>query len=65
VLTRKPQGGYLVSVRAPLTNKTRADEICSQFETGGGRKGAAGINHLPETELDRFINVFFESYAHD
>jgi len=65
VLTRKPQGGYLVSVRAPLTNKARADEICSQFETGGGRKGAAGINHLPETELDRFINVFFESYAHD
>ena len=65
VLTRKPQGGYLVSVRAPLTNKARADEICGQFETGGGRRGAAGINHLPETEFDRFISVFFESYAHD
>lgn len=65
VLTRKPQGGYLVSVRAPLSRKARADEICSQFETGGGRKGAAGINHLPETELDRFISIFFESYAHD
>ena len=65
VLTRKPQGGYLVSVRAPLTNKAHADEICGQFETGGGRRGAAGINHLPETEFDRFISVFFESYAHD
>lgn len=65
VLTRKPQGGYLVSVRAPLNNKAHADEICSRFETGGGRKGAAGINHLPEAELDRFISVFFETYAHD
>jgi hypothetical protein len=52
-------------VRAPLNNKAHADEICSQFETGGGRKGAAGINHLPDTELDRFISVFFEAYAHD
>ena len=65
VLTRKLQGGYLVSVRAPLANKAHADEICSRFETGGGRKGAAGINHLPEADLDRFIRVFFESYTHD
>ena len=63
VLTRKPEGGYVVSVRAPLTNKARADEICSRFDTGGGRKGAAGINHLPEVELDRFISVFYENYS--
>jgi single-stranded DNA-specific DHH superfamily exonuclease len=62
VLTRKPEGGYLVSVRAPLSNKSGADEICSQFETGGGRKGAAGINHLPEADLDRFISVFYSVY---
>jgi hypothetical protein len=62
VLTAKPDGGYVVSVRAPLANKSGADTLCSQFESGGGRKGAAGINHLPETELGRFIATFFEIY---
>ncbi|HQS98816.1 MAG: acetyltransferase [Hydrogenophilales bacterium 16-64-46] len=58
VLTAKPEGGYLVSVRAPLVSKSGADTLCSQFETGGGRKGAAGVNHLPESELGRFIALF-------
>ncbi len=58
VLTKKSNGGYLVSVRAPLVAKAGADVLCSQFETGGGRKGAAGINHLPETDVDRFIAAF-------
>ncbi len=62
VLTAKPDGGYVVSVRAPLATKSGADQLCSQFETGGGRKGAAGINHLPESELGRFIASFFEIY---
>ena len=62
VLTAKPAGGYVVSVRAPLATKSGADQLCSQFETGGGRKGAAGINHLPESELGRFIAGFFGIY---
>ena len=62
VLTAKPDGGYVVSVRAPLASKSGADELCSRFDTGGGRKGAAGINHLPESELGRFIASFFEIY---
>ena len=49
-------------MRAPLDNKMGADEICSQFETGGGRKGAAGINHLPEAEFDRFVSLFYKVY---
>ena len=57
VLTQKTNG-YLVSVRAPLNNKQGADTLCAQFETGGGRKGAAGINHLPEAELPRFLKLF-------
>ncbi len=61
VLTQKP-GGYLVSVRAPLTVKAGADILCSQFESGGGRKGAAGINHLPESELTRFLHLFEETF---
>ncbi len=62
VLTAKPGGGYVVSVRAPLAARSGADELCSQFDSGGGRKGAAGINHLPEPELGRFIASFFEMY---
>jgi hypothetical protein len=62
VLTAKPEGGYVVSVRAPLNAKSGADVLCSQFDTGGGRKAAAGINHLPESELGRFIASFFDIY---
>ena len=63
VLTAKPDGGYVVSVRAPLATKSGADELCSQFDTGGGRKGAAGINHLPESEVGRFIACFLQVFS--
>ncbi|MDP2265720.1 MAG: DHH family phosphoesterase [Thiobacillus sp.] len=63
VLTAKPEGGYVVSVRAPLEAKFGADMLCSQFETGGGRKGAAGINHLPESEVDRFVSAFYAVFT--
>ena len=56
------QSTYRVSVRAALNNKQGADEICRQFETGGGRKAAAGINALTASEMDRFIKVFSEYY---
>ena len=56
-------GGYVVSVRAPLENKTGADELCRRFPTGGGRKAAAGINELPESMLDDFIKQFSDFYA--
>jgi single-stranded DNA-specific DHH superfamily exonuclease len=62
MLTQQADGGYVVSVRAPLNNKTGADELCRQFETGGGRKAAAGINHLPETEYKRFLQAFVEAF---
>jgi len=63
VLTEKSDGNYLVSVRAPLNNKTGADEVCRQFPSGGGRKAAAGINELPESELQNFINTLDAFYA--
>ncbi len=63
VLTGKPDGGYVVSVRAPQSTRSGADTLCSQFETGGGRKGAAGINHLPEDELGRFIASFYTVFS--
>jgi single-stranded DNA-specific DHH superfamily exonuclease len=63
VLSYNAQGGYQISVRAPLINKTGADELCSSFPTGGGRKSAAGINHLPLDELPTFIAAFAKKYA--
>jgi hypothetical protein len=62
VLNYRPQGDYQVSVRAPLTNNTGADELCSAFATGGGRKSAAGINQLPLNQLSVFINAFVQHY---
>lgn len=57
------EGGYLVSVRAPLNNRSGADEVCRQFETGGGRAAAAGINKLPQADLGRFIDALRAQWA--
>jgi len=63
VLTVKPNGNYLVSIRAPLENKIGADEFCRRFATGGGRAAAAGINELPKEQLADFINQFQQFYG--
>ncbi len=62
VLTVKDNGNYLVSVRAPMTNKQGAADLCAQFPTGGGRAGAAGINDLPAASLDDFVAAFRATY---
>lgn len=62
MLTQHADSSYVVSVRAPLNNKTGADELCRQFDTGGGRKAAAGINHLPEGEYERFLKAFVAAF---
>ena len=63
MLSTLPGNGYLVSVRAPLANKTGADELCRQFESGGGRKAAAGINFLPAADLDKFTAAFRTQFS--
>jgi len=63
LVSRASQGHYVVSVRAPLLNRQGADALCRQFESGGGRAGAAGINRLPEAELDRFIQAFYAAFG--
>jgi len=52
---------YLVGVRAPYNNKKGADKLCAKFG-GGGRKGAAGINNLPNVEKNNFIKEFRDQY---
>jgi hypothetical protein len=63
VLTIKDNGNYLVSVRAPMSNKQGAADLCSQFPTGGGRAGAAGINDLAADSLQEFVQAFQKVYA--
>lgn len=62
ILTEISSDAYQVSVRAPQINKSGAGELCSQFETGGGREGAAGINRLPLKDKERFIDAFVQQY---
>jgi hypothetical protein len=62
LLTRLPEGGFVVSVRAPLIAPDGADVLCRQFPTGGGRKAAAGINRLPEADYDAFVQRFLDAF---
>ena len=62
VLIENNDGGYLVSVRAPLSNKQGASNLCGQFPTGGGRAAAAGINDLPTESLNEFLDKFKLAY---
>ena len=62
VLTARPDGSFSVSVRAPLAHPGGADALCRQFETGGGRAAAAGIQRLPASDLGRFARAFAAAY---
>ncbi len=62
LLTRLPEGGYVVSVRAPLERRRGADELCRQFPGGGGRKAAGGVNQLPEEMFDTFVRAFSAAF---
>lgn len=56
-------GQWRVSVRAPLSRREGADELCSGFPTGGGRKAAAGINALADEQLGVFIDALADMYG--
>jgi hypothetical protein len=63
ILTEKEDGDYLVSIRAPLSQLQGADEIAGSFKTGGGRKGASGINTLKEGEIPLLIDLMEQRYS--
>jgi len=65
VLSPRAQGGFVVSVRVPDGRPLGADEFCRGFPTGGGRKRAGGINHLPEAEFDAFAEQFEAAFRLD
>lgn len=63
IVSVKDADHYLVSLRAPNSNRSGADEVAGQFPTGGGRKAAAGINALPINQLNKLIDVMEKQYA--
>jgi hypothetical protein len=58
VLKENADGTYGVSVRAPLQAPHGADTLCRQFDTGGGRAAAAGIDRVPASKLEEFVTSF-------
>jgi len=63
VLTLNADNSYTVSLRAPLSNKQGAGDLCASFPTGGGRAAAAGINALPQEMLSDFFASVSKYYA--
>lgn len=58
IVTVNGENGFQISVRVPEDEQKGADEFCSGFPTGGGRKAAAGINYLPDDQVELFISRF-------
>ena len=56
-------GTLRISVRAPKARPEGADALCRAFPSGGGRKAAAGVNALPETDLPKFLEAFEAGFA--
>jgi hypothetical protein len=63
IVSHNNKGSLAISLRAPKNNPYGASTICSQFATGGGREGAAGINELPKAEIGTFIDVVSKYYS--
>ena len=58
VLAPSGAGEYSVSVRSPRNASPPAVELCHRFAHGGGRRDAAGIDHLEAARLDSFLDQF-------
>jgi hypothetical protein len=63
IVSPRTDGGYLVSVRVPRDCAVSAEAFCRRFPTGGGRRTAAGINHLPGEALESFASAFEQQFS--
>jgi hypothetical protein len=63
IASSNADGSLTISLRAPKNNPYGAADICSQFPTGGGREGAAGINALNSEALSSFIACVVTRYG--
>lgn len=63
ILTTVGDDNYRVSIRAPKKRPHGASSLANNFETGGGREKAAGINHLPKNQLNKLIDLFEQQFG--
>jgi len=63
VLTELEGSDYLVSLRAPIHRRDGADEVARKFETGGGRKAAAGINCLNQHSVEMLKKAMIDRWS--
>lgn len=64
VITPSADGSWRISIRAPDSRRSGADELCRRWPTGGGRAGAGGVNALPKDDLDAFLADFAAHWPH-
>jgi hypothetical protein len=57
------QGGYRVSLRAPQNAAQGIQHLARQFVSGSGRERAAGIQFLPEQDVERLLELLERTYA--
>lgn len=57
------QGGYRVSLRAPQNAAQGIQHLARQFDSGSGRERAAGIQFLPEQDVERLLELIERTYA--
>lgn len=55
--------GYRVSLRAPRDGTTGIDAVAREFKSGSGRESAAGIQFLPEQDVERLLELLERTYA--
>lgn len=53
---------WVVSVRAPRAQPRGADTLCLRFPGGGGRAAAAGIDALPQAQLEAFLQALAQAF---
>lgn len=62
VLTHSDAHHYRVHLRTPEVSTVAAGVFCGRFPSGGGRASAGGINFLPQSNLDLFLNEFDQTF---
>ena len=55
-------GTYRISVRSSINNPHGAGNLCGNFG-GGGREKAGGINNLPASDMNTFIEEFDKVFS--
>jgi hypothetical protein len=63
ILVPNTESCYMVNLRVSPEGPRRADEFCREFDTGGGRATAAGINHMPRERMTEFVRRLREAFS--